>query len=127
MKLQDLTGAMADSNGWHPISERPERYGHYLVLSDMNWYHGGCFDINGLTWDKISRPEAPAGTTLSLHVAFFDGTSKWSWNDPYALAWHELPEIPQEFIDHNKNEFQTRLRQFRADHGGPYHTEAEIR
>ena len=94
---------MADNNGWNLMSVKPKRYGHYLVLSDMNWYHGGCFDLNSLTWDKISRPEAPAETTLSLHVAFYDGTDKWSWNDPYALAWHELPEIPQEFIDHNKD------------------------
>lgn len=118
---------MPDSNGWHTMDDKPKRYGHYLILSDMNWYHGGCFDLNGLTWDKISRPEAPAGTTLSLKVALFDGTSKWSWNDPYAIAWHELPKIPQEFIDHNRHEFQAMLRRFRAERKGPYHTEAVIR
>lgn len=103
---------MTNDSGWHVMGDPPERSGHYIVLSDMNWYHGGCFDINGLTWEKINRPEAPAGTTLSLKVAFFSGTGEWAWNDPYALAWHELPAIPQEFIDHNKNEFQAKLREF---------------
>lgn len=66
----------------------PEKTGHYLVISHMNMYHGGCFDRHN------------DGTTLSYHVAYYSNVV--GWNNPYVVAWCKLPPFPEVYVNENK-------------------------
>lgn len=72
-----------ENESWIPIAERlPEQEGHYLVTSELNYYHGGCLD------------ETEEGTSRSLAIAYYDGTdSKHCWNHAHVIAWKSLPDI----------------------------------
>lgn len=75
-----------ENEGWIPVSERlPEKEGHYLVTSELNYYHGGCWD------------ETETGTSRSLAIAFYNGTDKIGgknyWNHTHVIAWRELPDF----------------------------------
>lgn len=77
---------VTDENGWIPVTERlPDKAGNYLVTSELNYYHGGCWDTND------------DGTTHSMAIAYYDGTDKIGrknyWNHGYVKAWQPLPEI----------------------------------
>lgn len=77
-----------ENNAWIPVTERlPELPGQYLVTSELNYYHGGCWDEN------------KDGTTRSIAVAYYDGTDKIGgknyWNHAYVTAWQHLPETYQ--------------------------------
>lgn len=63
-----------------PATTSPEKPGHYLTISNMNWYHGGCFD-----------EDMETGLTLSYRVAYWNN----GWNDMYVIAWCELPDFPE--------------------------------
>lgn len=78
-----------------PISagNPPKKNGHYLVISNMNMYHGGCFEKNA------------DGTSLSYDVAYY---SCGGWNKPYIVAWCELPPFPQEYVNSNKKFLEKR-------------------
>lgn len=74
----------ADS-GWVLEKDKlPEKKGHYLVTSAINYYHGGNLDKN------------KDGTTKSMAVAYYDGTDqvggKHYWNHAHVIAWRPLPE-----------------------------------
>lgn len=76
-------GADIMNYNWIPVSEKlPEKRGHYLITSRLNYYHGGCWDTNR------------DGTTQSMQVAYFDITG--NWNRTHVLAWMPLPEIYRE-------------------------------
>ena len=71
---------------WIPVTERlPKQAGHYLVTSEINYYHGGCQDTNN------------NGTTNSMVVAYYDGTDRIGgknyWNYAHVKAWQPLPEV----------------------------------
>ncbi len=73
-------------NSWILETERlPEKKGHYLVTSEMNYYHGGSLDKN------------KDGTTKSIAVAYYDGTDKIGgknyWNKSHVTAWRQLPDL----------------------------------
>ena len=94
---------MLNDNGWHLLKENPEKCGHYLVLSDFSRSRS---QSHKLTWEDIARPEAPAGTTLTVRIAYYTNQARFKWNDPHAVAWHEIPAVPQDFIDRNQAEFR---------------------
>lgn len=71
-----------------PAKINPEKTGHYLVISYMNMYHGGCFDRYN------------DGTTLSYHVAYYSNVV--GWNTPYVVAWCKLPPFPEVYVNGNK-------------------------
>ncbi len=63
---------------WIPVSERlPEGTGHYLVISKMNWAHGGNWEDNS---GDIRR---------NMAIAFFERVLKF--NIPYVTHWMPLP------------------------------------
>lgn len=68
---------------WIPVSERlPEGTGHYLVISKMNWAHGGNWEDNS---GDIRR---------NMAIAFFERVVKF--NIPYVTHWMPLPQPPKE-------------------------------
>lgn len=73
---------------WVPVKERlPDEKGHYLVISELNYWHGGC-------WDKNKD-----GTSRSIVVAFYDKTDtiggKNYWNHSHVTHWMPLPDLPR--------------------------------
>lgn len=72
---------------WISVQERlPDKEGHYLVVSELNYWHGGC-------WDKNKD-----GTSRSIVVAFYDKTDTISgknyWNHSHVTHWMPLPDLP---------------------------------
>lgn len=68
---------------WIPVSERlPKKSGHYLVISKMNWAHGG-------NWEDDS-----GDIRRHMAIAFFDRVVKF--NVPYVTHWQPLPAAPKE-------------------------------
>lgn len=80
----------------------PRENEHYLVISYMNMYHGGCFDR-----DKD-------GTSLSYYVAYY---SSCGWNCPYVVAWTELPPFPQMYVNRNKKLLEERDKNLKPCYG----------
>lgn len=85
-----------------PTKILPEKPGHYLVISDMNWYHGGCFDTDD------------DGTSLSYAIAYFDIVG---WNKPYIVAWAELPPFPPVYVELNKKLLAEREKSLKPHYG----------
>ena len=68
---------------WIPVSERlPKESGHYLVISKMNWAHGG-------NWEDDS-----GDIRRHIAIAFFGRAVKF--NIPYVTHWQPLPAAPKE-------------------------------
>ena len=68
---------------WIPVGERlPKESGHYLVISKMNWAHGG-------NWEDDS-----GDIRRHIAIAFFDRVVKF--NIPYVTHWQPLPAAPKE-------------------------------
>lgn len=68
---------------WIPVGERlPKESGHYLVISKMNWAHGG-------NWEDDS-----GDIRRHIVIAFFDRVVKF--NIPYVTHWQPLPAAPKE-------------------------------
>ena len=43
-----LTPEEVQQMRWIPVEERlPDKPGHYLVCTNVNYWHGGCMDKNG--------------------------------------------------------------------------------
>lgn len=77
---------LRNSDHWVPVTERlPDEKGHYLVTSELNYYHGGC-------WDETEK-----GTSRSLAIAYYDGTDKIGgknyWNHSHVIAWKSIPDF----------------------------------
>jgi hypothetical protein len=66
---------------WIPVNKGlPYRKScHYLVLSQMDWSHGGVWEEGGTSENRV--------------VAYFDCTGKF--NIPYVTHWMPLPELPE--------------------------------
>lgn len=70
------------SGVWTKVVERtPDKPGHYLVTSDLNYYFGG------------NRDKSKDGSARSVAVAYFDITG--NWNHAGVVAWMSLPEVYQ--------------------------------
>ena len=63
---------------WH-TDGCPNKAGHYLVTSLLNWYSGGNMDEN------------ENGSPRSLKVAYYVPTC--GWNVPLVVAWQDLPDV----------------------------------
>lgn len=84
-----------------PAKINPKKVGHYLTISEMNWYHGGCFDT-----DK-------EGLSLSYKVSYWNN----GWNDPFVLAWCELPDFPEVYKSINKKTLDERSKNLKPCYG----------
>lgn len=84
-----------------PAAIKPKKPGHYLTISEMNWYHGGCFDTN------------KDGLSLSYKVAYWNN----GWNDPFVLAWYELPDFPEVYKSVNRKTLEEREKNLKPCYG----------
>ena len=82
---------------WIPVEERlPDKPGHYLVCTNVNYWHGGGMDKNGAS-SNAGTTDGYAGTTLSVLDCFYDITGDWNRVcNAHVTHWMSLPEAPKE-------------------------------
>ena len=79
------------------VEERlPDKPGHYLVCTNVNYWHGGCMDKNGAS-SNAGTTDGYAGTTLSVLDCFYDITGDWNRVcNAHVTHWMPLPAAPKE-------------------------------
>ena len=105
-ELVDPTEAVADyllDNGvtvqeWISVEDRlPEYPGHYLVCTSINYWHGGCMDINeNHKYHPNGTPVGYDGSTMSVLDCYYDVTGHWNRVcDSHVTHWMPIPEPPK--------------------------------
>lgn len=79
---------------WISVKDRlPDKPGHYLVCTRMNYWHGGCWDTNS----KDGTTEGYAGTSMSVLDCYIDSTHNWNRVcNCHVTHWMPLPMLPKE-------------------------------
>ena len=77
--------------------ELPEYPGHYLVCTSINYWHGGCMDINeNHKYHPNGTPVGYDGTTMSVLDCYYDVTGHWNRVcDSHVTHWMPIPEPPK--------------------------------
>lgn len=80
---------------WISVKDRvPERSGHYLVLTRINYWRGGSLDKNP---DCYGTAKGYGNTTMSVLDCFYDGTGNWNRVcNSHVTHWMPLPAPPKE-------------------------------
>ena len=105
-ELADPTEAVADyllDNGvtvqeWISVNDRlPEYPGHYLVCTSINYWHGGCMDINeNHKYHPNGTPVGYDGSTMSVLDCYYDVAGHWNRVcDSHVTHWMPIPEPPK--------------------------------
>lgn len=83
---------------WIPVKDRlPEFPGHYLICTSINYWHGGCMDMNeNHKYHPNGTPIGYDGSTMSVLDCFYDGTGHWNRVcDSHVTHWMPLPQPPK--------------------------------
>lgn len=83
---------------WVSVKDRlPEYPGHYLVCTSINYWHGGCMDINeNHKYHPSGTPVGYDGTTMSVIDCYYDVTGHWNRVcDRHVTHWMPLPPPPK--------------------------------
>lgn len=86
-------------NKWVSVEERlPDKPGHYLVCTNVNYWHGGCMDKNEEhKYRESGTPIGYFGTTMSVLDCYYDITGDWNRiYNCHVTHWMPLPEPPEE-------------------------------
>ena len=86
---------------WVSVKDRmPEYPGHYLVCTSINYWYGGCMDINeNHKYYPNGTPVGYDGTTMSVLDCYYDVTGHWNRVcDSHVTHWMPLPEPPEALI-----------------------------
>lgn len=85
-----------NNNGWISVKDRlPDKPGHYLVLTSINYWHGGCKDKNSPIHKGTTK--GYENTTMSVLDCFYDSTGDWNRVcNVHVTHWRPLPEPPME-------------------------------
>ena len=85
-------------HGWISVDDRlPEFPGHYLVCTSINYWHGGCMDINeNHKYHQNGTPVGYDGSTMSVLDCYYDVTGHWNRVcDRHVTHWMPLPPPPK--------------------------------
>ena len=83
---------------WISVDDRlPEYPGHYLVCTSINYWHGGCMDINeNHKYHPNGTPVGYDGSTMSVLDCYYDVTGQWNRVcDSHVTHWMPLPPPPK--------------------------------
>ena len=83
---------------WISVKDRlPEYPGHYLVCTSINYWHGGCMDINeNHKYHTNGTPVGYDGSTMSVLDCYYDVTGHWNRVcDSHVTHWMTIPEPPK--------------------------------
>lgn len=83
---------------WISVKDRlPEFPGHYLVCTSINYWHGGCMDINeNHKYHQNGTPVGYDGSTMSVLDCYYDVTGHWNRVcDSHVTHWMPLPPPPK--------------------------------
>ena len=83
---------------WIPVKDRlPEYPGHYLVCTSINYWHGGCMDINeNHKYHPNGTPVGYDGSTMSVLDCYYDVAGHWNRVcDSHVTHWMPIPEPPK--------------------------------
>ena len=84
---------------WISVNDRlPDKPGHYLICTSMNYWHGGCMDINeNHKHGPNGTPAGYDGTTMSVLDCYYDVTGDWNRVcNRHVTHWMPLPTPPKE-------------------------------
>lgn len=99
----DMDKYQKEDNGvtvqeWISVKDRlPEYPGHYLVCTSINYWHGGCMDINGNhKYHPNGTPVGYDGSAMSVLDCYYDVTGHWNRVcDSHVTHWMPLPPPPK--------------------------------
>ena len=83
---------------WISVEDRLPKYpGHYLVCTSINYWHGGCMDINeNHKYHPNGTPVGYDGSTMSVLDCYYDVTGHWNRVcDSHVTHWMPIPEPPK--------------------------------
>ena len=83
---------------WISVKDRlPEYPGHYLVCTSINYWHGGCMDINeNHKYYPNGTPVGYDGSTMSVLDCYYDVAGHWNRVcDSHVTHWMPIPEPPK--------------------------------
>lgn len=83
---------------WISVNDRlPEYPGHYLVCTSINYWHGGCMDINeNHKYHPNGTPVGYDGSTMSVLDCYYDVAGHWNRVcDSHVTNWMPIPEPPK--------------------------------
>ena len=97
---KEIAGLRGQLPRWIPVEERlPDAPGHYLICTNINYWHGGCLDKNEERkyFNHCGTTMGYEGTTKSVLDCYYDVTGSWNrvW-DSHVTHWMPLSEPPEE-------------------------------